>query len=86
MILLLGGVQMTTFYGVKHESDLEGKVFMKLYDEAFEFVKNGKKKIEVRCNDKKRRKLKVGDKIIFSKYSNPKEKIRVEITDLKSFQ
>ena len=60
-------------------------VFMKLYDEPFELVKSGKKKIEVRCNDEKRKTLKVGDKIIFCRYSNPSEKIYAEVTDLQSF-
>lgn len=60
-------------------------VFMKLYDEPFELIKSGKKKIEVRCNDEKRKTLKVGDKIIFCRYSNPSEKIYAEVTDLQSF-
>ena len=60
-------------------------VFMKLYDGPFDLIKSGKKKIEVRCNDEKRKALKVGDKIIFCRYSNPSEKIFAEITDLQSF-
>lgn len=60
-------------------------VFMKLYDEPFELIKSGKKTIEVRCNDEKRRKLKVGDKIIFCRYSNPDEIINTEIIGLQEF-
>lgn len=60
-------------------------VFMKLYDEPFELIKSGKKTIEVRCNDEKRRKLKIGDKIIFCRYDNPDEKIHTEIVELKAF-
>jgi len=58
---------------------------MKLYDEPFKLVKSGNKKIEVRCNDEKRKTLKVGDKIIFCRYSNPSEKIYAEVTGLQSF-
>ena len=43
---------------------------MKLYDAPFELIKSGKKTIEVRCNDEKRRKLNVGDKIIFYSLGN----------------
>ena len=65
-------------------SDCEN-VFMKLYDEPFNLIKDGKKTIEVRCNDKKRQKLKVGDKIIFTRYENPVDKIRAEIVELRAF-
>ena len=60
-------------------------VFMKLYDEPFNLIKDGKKTIEVRCNDKKRQKLKVGDKIIFTRYENPADRIRAEIVELRAF-
>lgn len=60
-------------------------VFMTLDDEPFELVESGKKTVEVRCNDEKRQKLKVGDRIIFHKATNPKDKIFVEITELHSF-
>ena len=36
-----------------------------LDEDIFEVVKNGTKKIELRVNDEKRRKLKEGDIIIF---------------------
>lgn len=65
-------------------SDCENN-FMKLYDEPFNLIKNGKKTIEVRCNDKKRQKLKVGDKIIFTRSENPIDKIRAEIVELRVF-
>ena len=58
---------------------------MKLYDAPFELIKSGKKTIEVRCNDEKRRKLNVGDKIIFCRYKNPDDKIYTEIVGLQAF-
>lgn len=60
-------------------------VFMKLYDEPFALVKSGKKKIEVRCNDEKRKLLKVGDTVVFYKQSNPSEKVFTKVKDLRIF-
>lgn len=55
---------------------------LRLNVEAFELVKSGQKVIEARLYDKKRRKIKVGDKIMFFKRPEEKEKIIVKITDL----
>ena len=57
-----------------------------LHPDIFETVKNGKKDIEVRLNDEKRKKLKVGDKIIFLKRPLEKEKIEATVKDLKYFE
>ena len=38
-----------------------------LHSDVFEIVKKGKKDIEVRVNDEKRRKLNIGDTLIFLK-------------------
>lgn len=70
--------------GINTGSDCES-IFMKLYDEPFNLIKDGKKTIEVRCNDEKRQKLKVGDKIIFTRYENPADRIRAEIVELRAF-
>ena len=40
---------------------------MKLNDEPFQKIRDGKKTIELRLFDEKRRKLELGDHIIFSK-------------------
>lgn len=50
--------------------------------EVFDIVKNGKKDIEVRVNDLKRRKLKVGDTLIFLKRPNNDEEIKAEVLAL----
>ena len=39
---------------------------MKLHSAPFEMIKSGKKTIELRLYDEKRRKIKVGDEIIFT--------------------
>ena len=55
---------------------------MKLNEEPFERVKNGTKTIEFRLYDEKRRKVKIGDKIEFSKLPDLQEKILVDVLDL----
>lgn len=58
---------------------------MKLYDNPFDLMKNGKKTIEVRCNDEKRQQLRIGDTIVFCRFSNSSERITVQVTDLRRF-
>ncbi len=55
---------------------------MKLQKAPFEDIKKGEKKIELRLYDKKRRKVKIGDKIEFSKLPDLKEKITVDVEAL----
>ena len=55
---------------------------MKLYESPFERIKNGTKTIEFRLYDEKRRKVKVGDQIEFSKLPDLQEKILVEVLEL----
>ena len=62
---------------------------MKLNKNPFENIKNGTKTIEFRLYDEKRRKVKIGDKIEFSKLPDLQEKILVEVLDIykdKSFE
>ena len=61
---------------------------MKLKESPFERIKSGTKTVEFRLYDEKRRKIKIGDKIEFSKLPDLQEKITVEVLDLyheKSF-
>ena len=55
---------------------------MKLNDDPFERIKNGTKTIEFRLYDEKRRKVKIGDQIEFSKLPDLQEKILVDVLDL----
>lgn len=59
---------------------------MGLYGEYFESIKNGKKKVEVRLNDPKRRVMKVGDLIEFIKVPHQNETLTVRVTELRSYE
>jgi len=58
---------------------------MGLYGEYFHAIKVSKKTVEVRLNDEKRRKIKVGDTIEFIKVPQQDEILKVRVTDLRSF-
>ena len=55
---------------------------MKLNESPFERIKNGRKTIEFRLYDEKRQKVKIGDKIEFSKLPDLQEKLLVDVTGL----
>jgi len=55
---------------------------MGLYDSPFKKIQSGTKTIEIRLNDEKRRKISIGDYIIFTKLSEPEKKLTVEVTAL----
>ncbi|WP_078552113.1 ASCH domain-containing protein [Bacillus alkalicellulosilyticus] len=58
---------------------------MGLYGEYFNSIKEGKKTVEVRLNDVKRRKIRVGDTIEFIKIPEQDETIKVQVTNLKIY-
>ncbi|WP_245823517.1 ASCH domain-containing protein [Metabacillus halosaccharovorans] len=58
---------------------------MGLYGEYFKVIKEGKKKVEVRLNDEKRRKIKVGDTIEFVKFPDQNETMKVQVTELRKY-
>ena len=58
---------------------------MRLHAEPFEKIQTGLKTVKFRLFDEKRKKLKIGDTILFSKRSNESEKIKVRITAIKKF-
>ena len=55
---------------------------MKLNESPFDRIKNGTKTIEFRLYDDKRKQIKVGDKIEFSKLPELQEKMIVEVLEL----
>lgn len=55
---------------------------MGLYEEPFQSIKLGKKLVEVRLNDVKRRKIQIGDKIIFTKLPGGVEQLEVIVKNL----
>ena len=58
---------------------------MGLYGEYFQSIIEGKKKVEVRLNDDKRRKIKVGDTIEFTKVPQQDETIRVQVMEIRKY-
>ncbi len=59
---------------------------MKLLERPFNEIKNGTKKIEFRLYDEKRKQIKIGDTIEFSKLPDLKEKLKVEVIDLYQYK
>lgn len=55
---------------------------MKLQESPFERIKNRTKTVEFRLYDEKRKQIKTGDTIEFSKLPDLEEKITVEVLDL----
>lgn len=58
---------------------------MRLYDEYFQAIKEGRKTVEVRLNDEKRRNIKVGDSIEFIKVPQQDEIIKVKVRELRKY-
>lgn len=58
------------------------EMIVHLHPEIFELVGEDIKDVEVRVNDEKRRKLKIGDTLLFVNRGNEEETIRVEVMDL----
>lgn len=61
---------------IVHEMNLEGKYF--------DYIKNGTKRVEIRLNDEKRKKINIRDSIIFHKLLD-NDSIRVLVTNLTYF-
>lgn len=57
-----------------------------LHPEVFDIVCNGLKDVEVRLNDEKRKKLKVGDTLVFLKRPDEVEKITAIVKNLVYFK
>ncbi len=58
---------------------------MRLNETPFYSMKSGRKKVEVRLNDEKRRRVKVGDTITFTKIPEGNETLTVEVIGLKQY-
>lgn len=59
---------------------------MRLAEEPFRKIKQGKKTVECRLLDEKRRKIKVGDVIKFRPRNEESEKIITEVVGLEKFK
>ncbi|MBT2680561.1 ASCH domain-containing protein [Bacillus sp. ISL-35] len=58
---------------------------MGLYEDYFPSIIKGKKKVEVRLNDEKRRKIQVGDLIEFVKVPEQDETLIVKVIELRHY-
>jgi len=58
---------------------------MGLYGEYFKAIKEGRKTVEVRLNDEKRRKIKVGDTIEFIKVPEKDETLQVQVIEIRTY-
>ena len=61
------------------------EMIVHLDSDIFDIVSNGTKDVEIRVNDEKRRKLSVGDTLVFLKRPDDIESIRATITNLVYF-
>ncbi|MBR3145816.1 MAG: ASCH domain-containing protein [Bacilli bacterium] len=61
------------------------EMLVHLHPEVFEIVANGVKDVEVRVNDEKRRRLHVGDTLVFLKRPEEIEKLYAKVTNLVYF-
>ena len=57
----------------------------RLEEDIFEIVKNGTKRVECRLYDEKRKKMKIGDELVFLKRPLEEEKIVTKIVNLKIY-
>ncbi|MBP1989728.1 ASCH domain-containing protein [Paenibacillus eucommiae] len=58
---------------------------MGLYGEYFKAIKEGRKTVEVRLNDEKRRMIQVGDTIEFINVPEQNETLKVQVTMLRIY-
>lgn len=58
---------------------------MGLYAQPMASIQSGRKTVEVRLNDEKRRKIKLGDTIQFTKVPGEEETLTVEVIGLREF-
>lgn len=58
---------------------------MGLYETYFNQIKEGKKTVEVRLFDQKRRRIEVGHTIEFIKLPEQNDSLNVEVTELRNF-
>ena len=58
---------------------------MNLHPQPFAMIAKGEKTIELRLNDEKRRKIRVGDRIVFTSRAMPEKTITVKVVALHPF-
>ena len=58
---------------------------MKLDPQPFDMIASGQKTIELRLNDEKRQRIAIGDRIVFSKTSDPEAQLNTQVIGLHRF-
>lgn len=58
---------------------------MSLYSEAFDKVRNGRAELEARLFDPKRRRVRIGDTIVFGKLPEKRKKVSVKVLGISRF-
>lgn len=71
---------MSLYYGKKMTHEL------RLDSTYFDYIKSGTKRVEIRLNDEKRKKINIGDFIIFYRLPEEKDSIKVVVTNLTRFK
>ena len=61
------------------------EMIVHLHKEIFDIVKDGVKDVEIRLNDEKRKRLSVGDTLIFINRGDENEKIKAKVNNLVYF-
>ena len=61
------------------------EMLVHLHPEVFDIVLRGNKDVEIRVNDEKRRKLHVGDTLVFVNRGNEEEKLTAKVINLVYF-
>lgn len=59
---------------------------MSLFEKPFQAIQSGKKRIEIRLNDEKRKRIQTGDTIEFEKLPERKETVKVKVGNLCHFR
>lgn len=70
---------------VSDESDCPRIHSMKLKASPFEKIASGRKTVELRLYDEKRRKINIGNKIVFTRFEDPEQKMEVVVKALHRY-
>ena len=70
----------------KNEVKKMKEYYLHLNEEPFNLIKNHEKTIEMRLYDEKRKKLSVGDVLIFVNRNDEREIIKTQIVDLHKYE
>ena len=80
------GIEKNGIHAIRIEYQPQPKIVnMSLYNENFDYVKNGTKRIEIRLNDEKRKLICIGDYIEFENLDT-KEKLMVRVVALLNYE